>query len=353
MTTSSAPVLRPLTLGELLDQAIRLYRRNFLTFIGIIAVVQVPLMLLQLIPAIVLSASMVNATTGQPDPSLIFSPQYWLSIGGSFLIGILSLILLQGVAAAALTRAIADNYLGHPVGILDSYRRIGSTWPKLVWALLSSLVLTVVLAIWMIIPCIGWITGPGLLIFFSAVIMPLIAPVVILERFGVFASILRAWNLARRRFWWMIGFVLIMSLFSYLIIVGPTYLVSFIAQLLAGDQTGNVVSSTVFTTIIQSLASLIGSLIYSPLQLAAMTLVYFDLRVRTEGLDLAMLTASAAGEAPSVDTLIQPESVPSERLITSAEIGSFIALSIGFVVLYFLFVGVIFAIVSAYIATIG
>ncbi len=37
METQSLPSLRPLRLGELLDQAIRLYRRNFLTFIGIIA----------------------------------------------------------------------------------------------------------------------------------------------------------------------------------------------------------------------------------------------------------------------------------------------------------------------------
>ncbi len=37
--------LRPRSVGEILDQAFRLYRRHFLTFIAIIAVVHVPLQL--------------------------------------------------------------------------------------------------------------------------------------------------------------------------------------------------------------------------------------------------------------------------------------------------------------------
>ncbi|MCP4424404.1 MAG: hypothetical protein GY803_07935, partial [Chloroflexi bacterium] len=47
MTVTPPLKLRPLSIGELLDQVIRLYRRNFLTFIGIVALVQMPLTLLQ------------------------------------------------------------------------------------------------------------------------------------------------------------------------------------------------------------------------------------------------------------------------------------------------------------------
>src|SRR5438046_10707460 len=46
--TSVDPIisrLRPRSVGEILDQAFRLYRRHFLTFIAIIAVVHVPLQL--------------------------------------------------------------------------------------------------------------------------------------------------------------------------------------------------------------------------------------------------------------------------------------------------------------------
>jgi len=37
--------LRPRTVAEILDQAFRLYRKHFLTFVAIIAVVHVPLQL--------------------------------------------------------------------------------------------------------------------------------------------------------------------------------------------------------------------------------------------------------------------------------------------------------------------
>lgn len=40
--------LRPMRLVELLDAAFRLYRRNFWTFVGIMALMQVPISLLTL-----------------------------------------------------------------------------------------------------------------------------------------------------------------------------------------------------------------------------------------------------------------------------------------------------------------
>ena len=59
MENQALLTLRPLRLGELLDRAIRLYRGNFLTFIGIIAVVYVPLMVLQTAASALLSSSML------------------------------------------------------------------------------------------------------------------------------------------------------------------------------------------------------------------------------------------------------------------------------------------------------
>jgi len=47
MQAPTTPTLRPLGMTQLLDQAIRLYRRNWLTFIAIIAIVLVPTMLVQ------------------------------------------------------------------------------------------------------------------------------------------------------------------------------------------------------------------------------------------------------------------------------------------------------------------
>ena len=57
--------LRPLRLGELLDQAIRLYRRNFITFVGIVAMVYVPLMILQIASTALMTSSLDTLTSSR------------------------------------------------------------------------------------------------------------------------------------------------------------------------------------------------------------------------------------------------------------------------------------------------
>ncbi|HEU4745576.1 MAG TPA: hypothetical protein VFS61_10080, partial [Anaerolineales bacterium] len=134
MENQALLTLRPLRLGELLDRAIRLYRANFLTFIGIIAVAYVPLMVLQTAASALLSSSMLG---GLSTPEEIFSNTgYWAGIGATLILALVQFVLVQGIATGALTRAVADNYLGKKIGILDAYRGIGKSWLTLVGALL-------------------------------------------------------------------------------------------------------------------------------------------------------------------------------------------------------------------------
>ena len=79
MTAISMPTLRPLGIGELLDQAIRLYRRNFLSFIGIIAVVQLPLGLLQFVLALLTLPTnpLFGGSARNPADAAQLSPLYW------------------------------------------------------------------------------------------------------------------------------------------------------------------------------------------------------------------------------------------------------------------------------------
>ena len=60
MGTQALPIIRPLNLSELLDRAFRLYRGNFLTLIGIIAVVHLPLTLLLIVASILLDSPMFS-----------------------------------------------------------------------------------------------------------------------------------------------------------------------------------------------------------------------------------------------------------------------------------------------------
>ncbi len=344
--------LRPLSIGEILDRAIRLYRHKFLVFIGIIAIVQVPLSILQLLIAAISSANMFqSANAFQSETALLqynkMLPTLLATSGVSILVSILSLILLQGVATAAMTRAIADLYLGHDTSIGKAYRQVGHSWKSLVGAILLVTLMLIGLGLLLIIPCIGWVAATGPLIFIGTCVMPLIAPVVVLEKQGATSAIRRAWELARRRFWWVIGYMLVLALLSRVITSGPAYIINIALQtLLAGEISYG--TQMLIQTVIQSLTTLITGLLYMPLQLSAVTLLYFDLRVRTEGLDLAILSHVESAEESDTTTLTsQAPVVNSPKLITPQEIGYMGILSLGGMALFGLLYGIIFAVTMA------
>ena len=122
MTTASVPFMRPMRLPELLDQAFRLYRRNFFKLIGIVALPFIPLSLLQ-----TGSTYLIN----NASPVLPFAPgqlpgsSYWLSLLAIFVAGLLQGVFVYGLGAAAITNAVANDYAGQPIGVFDSYRRLG------------------------------------------------------------------------------------------------------------------------------------------------------------------------------------------------------------------------------------
>ena len=71
--TESPVTIRPMTLAELLDRAIRLYRQNFIKFVGIIAIPYIPLVLVQIILAVVSTTQMLQSIDSNPAASP-FSP---------------------------------------------------------------------------------------------------------------------------------------------------------------------------------------------------------------------------------------------------------------------------------------
>ena len=332
MESQPLPALRPLRLGELLDQAIRLYRRNFVTFIGIIALVYVPLMVLQTASTTLLGSSLADIANSRTPEEIFSNYAYWGGMLATITIGFLQFVFVQGIATGALTRAVADNYLGKPTSILDAYRGIGRSWLTLVGALLFIILVAIAITIWWIVPCIGWFTGLGMLAFLGAAISPMVAPVVVLEKRGIIESVRRAWFLVRRRFWPVLGTILVLYLFNVLIVNGPLAIVNAILSAVTpsfGDSTAQLV----ITAIIQAVVSVVFILIYYPLQMTAFTLIYFDLRVRTEGFDLALLTSSDAEQALSA-----PVEQARESLVTGSDLGNFAILTLGALGLYiFLF----------------
>jgi hypothetical protein len=339
METQALPTLRPLRLGELLDRAIRLYRANFLTFIGIIAVVYVPLMMLQMAVPALMTVSIFDSFSGQGSFLTDFGPVLGALL--ALILVVVQFVLVQGIATGALTRAVADTYLGKKTGILEAYRGVGKSWINLLIALFIVLLIGFVLMLWwIIVPCVGWFTGLGMMVFLMAAVNPLVAPAVVLENQAPIEAVRRAWSLARRRFWPVLGSIFVLYLFSLLIVNGPSAVANLLLMQLS-ESFDDPAMYVVLTSIIQGLVSLVFVLIYYPLQMTAFTLIYFDLRVRTEGFDLAILALEASGSTDVSQVMTVPVPAVDERLITGPEIGNFAILTLAGAGLYIFFVSII------------
>ncbi len=163
-TPKTASNLRPLSLGELLDRAIRLYRKNFFKLIGIIAIVQIPITIISLIISLFtvgdLAQLAVNpsALENTENPLELLGPNFFTGMGANVVVGIVSIALLA-IAMAAVTRLVADAYLGERIGTIEAYLRIEDRVGALIWTLVTNFVFGVLLFVWFLIPCIGWFTG--------------------------------------------------------------------------------------------------------------------------------------------------------------------------------------------------
>ena len=109
--------LRPLSLGEILDGAIRLYRRNFWLFVGMITLAEIPYLLVQVVFPLIYPQ---NSSTA----SDIFSLRWWLINGANFF---MRWLFVDGIGTLALSYAISQRYLRQPIGFLDVYRRVGGS----------------------------------------------------------------------------------------------------------------------------------------------------------------------------------------------------------------------------------
>lgn len=299
--------LRPRTVAEILDQAFRLYRRHFLTFVAIIAVVYVPLQLvIQGSTAFLLGGLMSdlndldNFSGGSSSQvNELFSylgVLYAVIIGFSLLSG-----LLQKLSEGALTAGVTDSYLDRPVSFGSSYRRMFSQAGPLIGLIL----LQILISVGILLPAIfvlflaaltatGSNSGASGLIFcfacilfipvvvglvYTSVRLVITTPALIVERLGPVQAVRRSWQLVQNFWWRTFALVAVVGILGWVIQVGPSQLVSALVGIMAPRD-------FVLQQLITGLVSTLTSLFFLPLQLIAITMYYFDLRTRKEGYDL-------------------------------------------------------------------
>lgn len=280
--------LRPLSISDLLDTTFRLYRRYFWLFVGLVAVIQIPLTLFELTYEATFSPAERLQAVADDSANLwqlySTSDEYVTDVVVWMLSQVAMVLLVffavQGPMNGVMARAVYDRYLGQPLGLVDTYRALGWRWLRLIGALIVLGVLDVGIFLLFLIPCLGWIAAPILMIYINAPTLSLLAPVIVVEEQGVFAGLGRAFGLGRRKFWRVLGVNVLLLLL--------TTVITFTLPFLFGLTFAFWEPSFTLEAIITSLIGLVTALLVRPVWVCGLTLLYFDLRVRLEGFDLEL-----------------------------------------------------------------
>ncbi|MBV8194205.1 MAG: glycerophosphoryl diester phosphodiesterase membrane domain-containing protein [Candidatus Dormibacteraeota bacterium] len=295
---------RSMGVGELLDGVFSLYRRNFVLIAAISAIVQVPYAVILFVLYQLSGFSALQNQLGASQGRTI-TPQQAQDVLGSFgtillvtsLLALVQVFVVQPLAVAATTRAVSDRYLDRPATIRDSYasalRRLGSLIVQSLILIFGSAVVLVaaVFLIALLAAGIGSSAIPiaillvlGLIVLFAIVFVrtSLAVPAIVLERLSGWGGLARSWNLVRDLFWRMLGIRLLLALITGIIsgVIG-------VILSLAGtplDVNGRF--------IVQQVATDFATVFVSPVTYIAVTLLYYDARIRKEAFDIEMLAQS-------------------------------------------------------------
>jgi Membrane domain of glycerophosphoryl diester phosphodiesterase len=321
------PRLRPMSISDMLDAAFRLYRQHFLTFIGIVALLQVPMAMLQYLAQLPYQQALQRFTTRPPvfvpgrNPFDLFPfaqllPYYALIVG----LSILQYLLVYNLMTGALANAISRSYLGQPISILSSYtigfKRVLALIVASLTPLAISLVFVAAVAgcaigafsmlgvrsgeqsnVGLAIAAIFGLFGLTMLVLipiglFFYVRLLLATQAIILEGQGPFAGLARSWRLVGQAFWRSLGIVLLVYVFMYII-----SLVVQLPLLVLGVFFGMIFSNTMLYQGIALLVTYGVMILVLPFQFIIFTLLYYDLRVRKEGYDLELLAQAQQAAA--------------------------------------------------------
>ena len=313
--------LRPLALGDILNGAVTSARRNPAATFGLAAIVMT---IYGVVYAIFQSiersqTARISSTQQALNNGQTLSQQQLDNLLGSvfgvILPALAVTLLLSLVLTSALTgmlsAVIGRGVLGRRVGLAEAWRagRVGAVIGTSLLLLLIGIcvplpvvVVAVVLALLHLTPVavlIGVVGGIASLVFELLLIIRLSVtlPALVLEHISPVSAVKRSFELSRGSYWRMFGILLLTQ-----IIVGIASLVLSIPFSIVGGFLGG--SAGLFSAdakvslaglIVGAIGGIAASTVTAPISAGVVVLLYSDLRMRREGLDLALRSAAQNG----------------------------------------------------------
>ncbi|MEL7976944.1 glycerophosphoryl diester phosphodiesterase membrane domain-containing protein [Isoptericola sp. F-RaC21] len=311
--------LRPLSLGEIYDGAFTAIRHNPKVMLGaatlviLVATVLGVLVAQLIVPA--LSSSFTSLTEADPElADLGFDNLIAQSLASSLGMSV-TLLLAQPVVEGILTVSVSQSVIGRKLSLGEVWERLRGRVGRLIgWSLLRALAGAVGTFAWFFVLVLlvalvseqstGAAVGLGLLLGVGYVVLVvwlgvrvgLVAPALALEGQGLGRTLARAWRLTRGSFWRLFGIYLlamiIVSVASYIL----TIPISVVAGVIGGTG-GSTETFTTATVVASVLSSVISAAITTIFVASVVALLYIDVRMRREGLDVQLAAAAQAPDA--------------------------------------------------------
>jgi len=256
--------LRPLSIGEIFDASFQLYRREFRPLIGIVLICQgLPLLL-----AVFIGAGGA-AVTGSAMAALI----------PLVIVFVLLMVVLGAVATTATTFVVSERYLGRTITAREAVSRATPfLWRQIAAGLMVGMVVGLGFLM-LVVP--GMILLCGLAVTWPALVLE--------PRSTATSAMGRSWELTRGFRLRIFGLVAGLFLVTAIPQVGIDALAGVAAFMLESVGLDGVSS---FVSLLGSVLSTLAQFLLFPLVYCALTVLYYDLRVRKEGFDLELLAAT-------------------------------------------------------------
>jgi hypothetical protein len=245
MSPRIAPVLRPRSWVEILDAAFALLSRDYIKLVTLMAIGSLPVLIMQTW----FEHALVNLSV---SGALLSLPMFFFAL------------FWRTLVEAAMIIAASDSYLGNGIDIAAALRgtvsRLGAV---MLAAFLKVLAIAGGLLFFLIGAVVMW------------VVLFAVPATVVLEKRSATDGFRRSIALASGFGWKVFGTLLLVWMIYSAIVALPLVAVVFFAR-----------ESTMLQTILTSVITVLAG----PLLPLATTILYYDLRIRKEGLDLEMMS---------------------------------------------------------------
>jgi predicted secreted protein len=264
--------LRPLSTGQLLDRTFQTYRQNFMLFAGISALPNACVLVLQL--ALLIFSKRNGANSAEAAIA-----------AGIFALGFLLVnLIVTALSTAATTFGVSDIYLEKTTSISACFARVKGKLGRVIYTSLELGLRVGIGFILLIVPGVYWGGKYGLAV-----------PAVVLEDIKAKQAFPRSAALTKDAIGRIIAIYFLTWILTMVVVIGLATAVQAVAPALA--KSAGTITAAAFNLVLNAIVVTA----ITPIMAIALTLAYYDQRVRKEAFDIENL----------MNLLGQPSAVPA------------------------------------------